>query len=63
MMPDIKVGDTVLIKARPNYWGTVTWSSGHPGGKVTVEPHPGQGMTERKRSVWKDKIEDRVTNG
>lgn len=53
---DIRVGDIALVQARPNYWGTVTYASDHPGGKITVEPHPGQGVTERKRTVWKDKI-------
>lgn len=53
---DIRVGDIALVQARPDYWGTVTWVGEHPGGKITVEPHPGQGVTERKRTVWKDKV-------
>lgn len=53
---DIQVGDIALVQSRPNYWATVTYASDHPGGKVTVDPHPGQGVTERKRTVWKDKV-------
>jgi hypothetical protein len=52
----IRIGDIALVQARPNYWGTVIYSSENPAGKVTIYPHPGQGVTDRKRTVWKDKI-------
>lgn len=58
----IRLGSTVRVEARPNYLGKVTSLSDHPGGKITVEPLPDQGITSRKRTVWKDKVE-LVTNG
>ena len=53
---DPKVGDRVKIQGRPDYWGTVTWSKDLPFAKLTVQPDAGQGMTLRKRTVWKDRL-------
>jgi hypothetical protein len=51
-----RAGRVVIVQARPPYRATVEWESDHPGGKVTVRPIPGQGVTDRARTVWKDKI-------
>lgn len=60
---NVGVGMYVRVLARPPYVGLVEWCSDHPGGKVTVRPSPGQGMTERARTVWKDKIMEIVSHG
>ena len=53
----IQLGSKVRVQARPSYIGLVTWMGDHPGGKATVQPLPDQGVTPRKRTVWKDKLE------
>ena len=52
----IVAGRIVHVQARPSYWATVTWSAELPYGRATVQPLPNQAVSERKRTVWKDKL-------
>ena len=52
----IHPGVTVHVQVRPSYWATVTWSADLPHGRATVQPLPNQAVSERKRTVWKDRL-------
>ena len=52
----VRVGNTVHVQTRPSYWATVTWSADLPQGRATVQPLPNQAVSERKRTVWKDRL-------